>query len=248
MDKDQIKKTLKSLPAQKNNIPGIYNYCDYWCERCMFTSRCANYQIGKELGQGDLDKDLTNHEYWENLGNMFKATMELLVEKMEELGIDPEEFHDEPDTRIKDVRKQPLVRRASSYSLKVHKWIVQYNQASEKSRTLHLIKGSKYARIVEESIEVINWYSIFISAKTSRAFSSGRYEEDETDRYDSDGSVKVTLMAIDRSMAAFTQLWEILKDHEDDILGFLVKLSSLKKGLLRRFPNAINFQRPGFDD
>ncbi len=24
-------------------ITGIYNYCDYWCERCAFTRRCRNY-------------------------------------------------------------------------------------------------------------------------------------------------------------------------------------------------------------
>ena len=26
-----------------NTIPGIYNYCDYWCERCAFTQRCGTY-------------------------------------------------------------------------------------------------------------------------------------------------------------------------------------------------------------
>ena len=26
-------------------ISGIYNYCDRWCERCRFTSRCLNHSI-----------------------------------------------------------------------------------------------------------------------------------------------------------------------------------------------------------
>ena len=25
---------------KKSHIPGIYNYCDRWCERCKFTSQC----------------------------------------------------------------------------------------------------------------------------------------------------------------------------------------------------------------
>ena len=29
-------------------IPGIYNYCDRWCERCPFTSRCMVYAMGEE--------------------------------------------------------------------------------------------------------------------------------------------------------------------------------------------------------
>ena len=28
-------------------IPGIYNYCDSWCERCLYTSRCMNFAMGK---------------------------------------------------------------------------------------------------------------------------------------------------------------------------------------------------------
>ena len=29
-------------------IPGIYNYCDYWCERCAFTKRCRNFMTDRE--------------------------------------------------------------------------------------------------------------------------------------------------------------------------------------------------------
>ena len=30
-------------------ITGIYNYCDYWCERCHFTRQCRNYAEDPEL-------------------------------------------------------------------------------------------------------------------------------------------------------------------------------------------------------
>lgn len=30
-------------------ISGIYNYCDYWCERCAFTRRCRNFAMGDEI-------------------------------------------------------------------------------------------------------------------------------------------------------------------------------------------------------
>ncbi len=30
-------------------IPGIYNYFDYWCERCAFTKCCRNYMTDREL-------------------------------------------------------------------------------------------------------------------------------------------------------------------------------------------------------
>jgi hypothetical protein len=33
-------KRLKQLAANPRHIPGVYNYCDRWCERCPLTSRC----------------------------------------------------------------------------------------------------------------------------------------------------------------------------------------------------------------
>jgi len=44
MDKDR----MDDLARDPRFIPGIYNYCDRWCERCAFTSRCMNYAMGEE--------------------------------------------------------------------------------------------------------------------------------------------------------------------------------------------------------
>ena len=44
MDKEKLKKLLKD----ERLIPGIYNYCDRWCERCSFTSRCLNFASSEE--------------------------------------------------------------------------------------------------------------------------------------------------------------------------------------------------------
>ena len=38
-----------------NHITFISEYCDRWCERCAFTSRCAAYAVEAALGMcGDL--------------------------------------------------------------------------------------------------------------------------------------------------------------------------------------------------
>ena len=42
MDKDWI----KGMAKNPDFIPGIYNYCDRWCERCAFTARCMNFAMG----------------------------------------------------------------------------------------------------------------------------------------------------------------------------------------------------------
>jgi len=44
MKKDRLKK----LAREKEFIPGIYNYCDRWCERCPQTSHCLNFAMSEE--------------------------------------------------------------------------------------------------------------------------------------------------------------------------------------------------------
>jgi hypothetical protein len=69
-------------------IPGIYNYCDRWCERCAFTSRCLNFEMSEEKF-GDLESvDITNKAFWKKLGETLDETLNMLREMAEEQGID----------------------------------------------------------------------------------------------------------------------------------------------------------------
>ncbi len=54
-------------------ISGIHNYCDRWCERCAFTSRCEVYRTLEEKDALDLDKD--NEKFWETLSQNFSEMM-----------------------------------------------------------------------------------------------------------------------------------------------------------------------------
>ena len=56
MDKERIKK----LAQNPDFISGIYNYCDRWCERCAFTSRCMNFAMGEEFFPDQASHDARN--------------------------------------------------------------------------------------------------------------------------------------------------------------------------------------------
>src|SRR4051812_22950178 len=49
-------------------IPGIYNYCDRWCERCAFTHRCRVYSTQQEFEE-QISEDRTEHNqaFWDQL-------------------------------------------------------------------------------------------------------------------------------------------------------------------------------------
>jgi hypothetical protein len=73
-------------------------------------------------------------------------------------------------------------------------------------------------------------------------------DDEAADRYDRNGSAKIALIGVSRSLAAFSFLYNQMTEQEDEILGFLADLSRIQRQLKRAFPNAMNFKRPGFDD
>ena len=58
-------------------IAGIYNYCDRWCERCTFTSRCAVYE--DETGLSPEELDMSNKAFWDRIGENFAKEMDDVI-------------------------------------------------------------------------------------------------------------------------------------------------------------------------
>ena len=47
-----MKKDEPRKPARNPKfIPGIFNYCDRWCERCAFTARCRTFAMEQEASR-----------------------------------------------------------------------------------------------------------------------------------------------------------------------------------------------------
>jgi len=258
-------------------IPGIYNYCDYWCERCAFTQRCRNYSMGQEMeekaeGKPPVD-DAVNADFWNRLAG--KLRDERIGGRAAEWETDdfPEEC-DGPDPEWqareaaldKTVREHPLLVAADEYMKKSHAWL-KAAEGDLQAVARRLIEEARnrfsdedleeQARQIGEMIEVVSWYHTLIAPKLSRAVRGLREKEnvkgpyaallERTRQQDANGSGKVVLIAVERSIAAWLQLREVLPRQEDAILGMLVLLNRIRHGIRAVFPGAEAFQRPGFD-
>ena len=76
-------------------------------------------------------------------------------------------------------------------------------------------------------------------------------DDDETEigyQHDYDGSAKIGIIAIERSIQAWVKLFELLPDQEDEFLKLLAMLEKMKTMAVAEFPHAESFKRPGFDD
>src|SRR4029077_18471630 len=92
---------------------------------------------------------------------------------------------------------------------------------------MHTVAG------IGDCFDIIQWYVFFIDAKLQRAL-RGKMEGEDWEtangfQKDSNGSAKVALLAIERSMGAWTNLYDLLPSGEDPILKALSLLTQLKE-------------------
>lgn len=97
--------------------------------------------------------------------------------------------------------------------------------------------------------------SVSIAVKTMRALSA-RIDERMDERAaeiaefpkDSDGSAKVALIGIDRSIAAWRLMQLSLPERQISIVPLILQLERLRQRIESAFPEAREFVRPGFDE
>lgn len=245
-----------------NLISGIHNYCDRWCERCPFTSRCAVYAM--EEADPDVNpaaRDITNAAFWQKLAAIFAETHAMISAMAEERGIDLsaealEPIRQQKETDRDNARNHPLALAAEEYAHAVNDWFEQESSRDEIiSDTLNEVNLKPTADDDRDEFEaVIRWYQFFIAAKLIRALMSSVDEDDYLDSEwprDSDGSAKAALIGIDRSISAWKLMYDSLNERlqpSATIQRLLVHLEKLRRSAEREFPGARDFIRPGFDE
>ena len=246
MKKDRLKK----LAREKRFIPGIYNYCDRWCDRCPQTSHCLNFAMSEEEFADPEARDIQNEAFWNKLSEVFQDTIELLKEAAQEHGIDLEALdtaQDEEQSRLEDemAESHAICRAAKIYGNLVEDWCKSEPSVYAVRPTL-----DRGGMGLEEALEVIRWYQHFIYVKLMRAVRGDLEERDEgLDEYarDSDGSAKIALIGMDRSIGA----WGVVRAHaplvDEKILRLIAHLDHLRENVEKTFPEARGFIRPGFD-
>jgi hypothetical protein len=234
------RRTLTELANNPDLISGIYNYCDRWCERCPLTSRCLVYATEQEEDDSLENRDIRNEAFWKKLGSVFKETREMIAEWVKEAGVDLTEPAVEDARRHQRKRQlvdnHPLAKAGKKYANAASDWFREFDH--------------EHAESLEEAREVIQWYQYQIAVKTMRALSGRREELDEDPEVpkDSDGSVKVALIGIDRSIAAWRLMQLSLPQQAQSIMTLILQLETLRTRLELGFPNARGFVRPGFDE
>jgi hypothetical protein len=245
MDTDDLQKFAQS----GRFIPGIYNYCDRWCERCSMSSRCLVFAMDRELFADHESADIRNAAFWEKLTGLLHAATELLRKRAEEEGLDLESITD-PDPGEGERRRDAAQHHACSVMAKCYAEMAQAWLDRTTVDTVQAVSAGHDISL-KEALDVIRWYQHQIHIKVMRALQSDWDEPDEsTDEIPDDAGVqaKIVLMGIDRSIAA----WDVIRKHtpgsDDDLLDLMVTLDRMRRYIEQVFPHARSIIRPGFEE
>lgn len=259
---------LDRLAGAPGLIEGIYNYCDRWCERCGFTSHCLSFKMDRATQAGRTPADHGGagpRGYWDDPARSSALIRRLVEREARRLDIDLDSAGALVEAEREERRRRRAAARAGSA---LHQAGSAYGKAAQvllerlRPALVHAAdelraqarlgagRAKEAASDLHEALAVVQWYLFFIDGKLRRAVSARvdrARDGDDGLPSDADGSAKIALVAIDRSIGAWARLHRRLPSDADAILDLLVQLERLRRAVEREFPAARAFRRPGLD-
>jgi hypothetical protein len=248
-------------------IPGIYNYCDGWCEQCRFTDRCRVYaeeqrKMERHLLRGEDPEDPA--VFMEDVAESLGEAVQMLEQMVAESGMDLEavlaaEIPVERETH-------PLETRAGRWSERVdvllkrvradlpavnEELVVRAERFSEREReeAVSALEG------LRDSCELLGRYHLLIPAKTARATQNQWETAEDGDpdlaalgNEDALGTAKLIHECLGKAGAALWCVAEFRQDWQDEALPLAAEAESLRQLIDSAFPGHQAFRRPGLDE
>jgi hypothetical protein len=228
-------------------IESIFHYCTRRCEQCSFSARCSLYQSEREYERAHPDAT------WERqVHDSFAETFRLLGDWCTREGIDFEEIRRAAESdenaheveRVEAIRTDPIQKMTTTYMRAAFKIV----DAMAPARATRRWPGG-----ADAALDTISWHAGLVSAKVYRALHGraerGLFAEEHPVQNDWNGSAKLARILVAESKAA----WDVVMREgeapaDSPLLELVGLLTRIDDGLAERFPDALKFVRPGFDD
>lgn len=220
-----------------HRIPGVFNYCDSWCDRCRLQRSCeVYYELRIMEGGGTVERELPERD-WHDALDIPPMTEEEIAEYA-------------ADQRRRDAltARHPIARNASIYSRQVRDWrLLQPPSRPAADPVLNLAWDS------------IHTLSLTVSVKAHRAVHALIDRDNDAEWIDrtldprgvqSDGNGTAKLLRL--ILRELLEAWRVVAADPDERgvnpAAMIVLLQRIDTDLTVAFPYAMEFVRPGFDE
>lgn len=248
------------MKGQPELIPGIFNFCDSWCERCLFTQRCRSYQTVQANGQrSPADPNAT---IIAQLTEALALTKQYIATLQQPPPSAPASQAALEEAALRRPRpdEHPVAVLAATYLRLTGNWLsaeatLLEDAGHRQLRAVELGVRTQAEALVllnalKDAWEMIRWYRTLIPVKTTsalRAFTDDLGSADAALLDYHTGKAKLVLVSIDRSLLAWQTIMACFPEKTDDLLDMLALLNRLTRDLEVLFPTARAFRRPGLD-
>ncbi|HYN06745.1 MAG TPA: hypothetical protein VES67_05080 [Vicinamibacterales bacterium] len=258
MRRDDGTEAARRKPPQF--ISGIYNYCDRWCERCRFQSRCRLYrdmQRMERVAEGTLDRaDLAALESDEAFEAEEEAPQVSARERAEFLEFLKHVNVEPPPEEAARIRAAFERRDGQQTSHPLSREAMEYADTARRLiGVLDPLLRDRGDPLALEGLETIGRFALFIAVKTRRAVaglvppSEELGDDDEFRQSDANGCAKLVRLVIGESREAWLLLMQLPSVAADGVPGAMIaRLEDLDGHLAAAFPHAMAFVRAGFDE
>ncbi|MCK5824974.1 MAG: hypothetical protein KAG96_06160 [Ichthyobacteriaceae bacterium] len=243
-----MKNTSNTINSSNNKYkPGIFRYCDRWCEKCDHTNECLFFEINNKLESEERLKE----SFWNNMESIVNITINDLQDLAQDLGI---EFATKTEKASHSQKCELthgylLYEKTTTYSRIVNDWFDDFSSKPLAINKSDISKGMSVKELAEgmkklqKAVEYIRWYQDFISLKLKKALYSKHQFEDGFHR----GFAKVVLIALDTSIESWNKIVGHFPSTANKVSNQIMLLEKIKEEVEKEFPYARKYKRQGLD-
>lgn len=239
-------------PRTPGLIPGVHNYCDRWCARCRFRTRCVVAVMHERIDAARArGQELSTSAVLDELIPPYDGPPRPWLDEIIEAANRPPT---EAEQRETERREHELEQRLEADTLLLD--AREYGLMAERiSSALSADLSRSGDAVVVAALETIAWHALSIAAKTYRAVSGELrdeiwdMEDDDPLQADHNGSAKIARLMVAESRECWAVLTQVGRAIADGVPQKMIeRLDRLDRDLAIRFPRAMEFVRAGFDE
>lgn len=241
---DQEVDEMLAMAESKKFEPGIYNFCDRWCEKCEDTEKCFLFAWEqKRKSRRLVEGKALEEDFLGELRHNFELVKKLIERSLNEEGLDLEKVLKEQgkekcwDEDVKDRYNQTqCLILSKQYMQEAHKFLEDFHQNRFQFYP-ELGMGIDFSDIKDE-IETISWYHTLLPVKVWRLLYERESTEREKDKElkelmtrDLDKYYGLVERCIQRSKIAWRDLGKKRKEFASVSTQFINQLNKIKSEL-----------------
>lgn len=266
---------MNELNFMHENISGIYNYCDRWCEKCAYTNRCLLFKQEAEIEIKQIIKDENNPHLWvKDAADDFQEASDQVNKFMDEEDEEYEEFgkndfddeNDDDDNFERNFLNEEIIDegRPSTFlkdtdnplimlSEKLFKDFFDYYELL-KLKYPDELQIKKPQSTLQQNLNILGWYTPQIHVKIRMCYwnkhklsKSKDAEFAEIDEEMLNVSSRIAFIGIKKCIAALNFLYQQKAELQSETKAILHNVIQIKNIFIKEFPVAQTYKRPYFD-